>query len=96
VLTGFVTTRFIFLWGYIKDIANCNNPYNLDGLKTNISNIIANISPMMLQSVSVTWWCTVSERLVARCIVDTLLLVKFSFKEAPSAHTNFTKMAVAV
>jgi hypothetical protein len=50
-LAGIVTTRFC-VWGYIKDNAYCNNPCNVDELKTNISNITANISPMKFQEVS--------------------------------------------
>jgi hypothetical protein len=42
-----------FLWGYIKDNAYHNNSRNLDELKTNISNIITDISLMMLQAVTV-------------------------------------------
>jgi hypothetical protein len=42
----------VFLWGYVKDNAYRNNPGSLDELKTNISNIIARISPVALQAVS--------------------------------------------
>jgi hypothetical protein len=75
-LTRFVTTRFLFVWGYIKDSANDNNLYNLDGLKTNISNHCQHLTCVAGGGISVmyecvTWWCTVSELLVARCIVDT-------------------------
>jgi hypothetical protein len=44
--------QILYVWFCIKDNAYRNNPRNLDKLKTNISNIIAEISPMMLQAVS--------------------------------------------
>jgi hypothetical protein len=43
---------YFCIWGHIKDNAYRNNTRNLDKLKTNISNIIAYISPLSLQAVS--------------------------------------------
>jgi hypothetical protein len=40
---------YYFLWDYIQDSAYCNNPHNLDELRTSIFNITANISLMVLQ-----------------------------------------------
>jgi hypothetical protein len=45
--------QIFFLWVYIKDSAYRNNPRSWNELKTNITNIIADISPMMLQAMSV-------------------------------------------
>jgi hypothetical protein len=44
---------FFFLWGYIKDSAYDNNACNLDERKASISNIVADISPVTLQALSV-------------------------------------------
>jgi hypothetical protein len=46
MLAGFVTTGF-FLWGYIKDSAYDNNPCNMDEQKISISDITADISPLV-------------------------------------------------
>jgi hypothetical protein len=41
----------IFLWDYVKDSVY-NNPCTFDEFKTNVSQIIASITPIMLQAVS--------------------------------------------
>jgi hypothetical protein len=56
-LTGFVTTGCFCLWGYIKDNAYRKHSRNLDEPETNLSNIIADISPMTPQAVSTNKMC---------------------------------------
>jgi hypothetical protein len=51
IFTEFFNNRF-FLRDYIKDNAYRNNPRNVDELKTSMSNIMNDISPMALQAVS--------------------------------------------
>jgi hypothetical protein len=48
-----LTPPNFFLSSYIKDSASCNNPQNLNELKTSISSIITDISPIMLEAVSI-------------------------------------------
>jgi hypothetical protein len=67
----------IFLWAYTKDTAYCNNPHNFNELKTNVSSIIADISPFMLQAVSMNMLgahlVDTFRTFVTRCILNVLL-----------------------
>jgi hypothetical protein len=59
----------VILWVYIKDNAYHDNPHNME-LKTNISNITADITLMLLQAVSVNMLHHAQLRSLFRKFVD--------------------------
>ncbi|GFW51607.1 uncharacterized protein TNCV_4212831 [Trichonephila clavipes] len=44
-----------FLWGYVKSLVYANKPQTFDSLGDNISRVIANIRPQMLEKVIENW-----------------------------------------
>jgi hypothetical protein len=69
------------LWGHIKACTYHISPLNPDELET----IIPIISSMVLQAVSMNreaaGWCSLLKFVVTRCIVNSSLRIKVSFKE---------------
>ncbi|GFW54973.1 putative transposable element [Trichonephila clavipes] len=56
-----------FLWGYVKSLVYVDKPQTLDHLEDNISRVIADIRPQMLEKVIKNWTSRLDYIQASRC-----------------------------
>ncbi|GFX65890.1 transposable element Tc3 transposase [Trichonephila clavipes] len=64
-----------FLWGYVKSLVYADKPQTLDHLEDNISRVIANIRPQMLEKVIENWTSRLDYIRTSRGKIDLILRI---------------------